>query len=240
MQPTVLVVDDDTILLETISCHLARNGWNVVTACDGAQALRRLAMQEPDVIVLDLRLPDISGLELCRQLRSQVGKSESRIPILMLTAYAMQRDKVEGLEAGADHYLTKPFDPRELIALLHQMVWRAAQPPSTGSSLLRVGPLELNLDTRTATCRGIELDLKPQEFALLRTLAQEAGRVVERRELLEKAWNWAEEGRTRTTDIHVSNLRRKLAAVCPNAKDIIITEHGRGYRLNDQWRSPEG
>lgn len=219
----VLVVDDDTKTVELVKLYLNRDGYRVLTAYDGAEALRLAREGHPDLIVLDLMLPGIDGLEVCRTLRD-----ESDVPIIMLTAKTTDQDKLTGLNLGADDYVTKPFSPRELAARVRVILRRL--PGERGPDELKHGELTVNFLRHEASLAGRPLNLTMVEFKLLGVLAKEPGRVFTRAQLIEKALGYDFEGFDRTIDVHILNLRRKLEPD-PNHPRYIKTVYGAGYKL---------
>jgi DNA-binding response OmpR family regulator len=223
---TVLVVEDEATLASTLSYNFRKNGFNVVTAADGYEGLQAARREQPDVVVLDLMLPKMDGLEVCRRLR--VG---SDVPILMLTARGEELDRVVGLEMGADDYLTKPFSMRELIARVRALIRRSAGREATDDrSRISVGALELDLRGRTVKRDGAEVALKPKEFDLLFYLAKNAGQVFTREQLLEHVWGYEFFGGSRTVDVHVRWLREKLEQE-PAQPRHLLTVRGVGYKF---------
>ena len=194
----VLVVDDDAKTVELVKLYLNRDGYRVFTAYDGVEALRLARESHPDLIVLDLMLPGIDGLQICRTLRS-----ESDVPIIMLTAKTTEQDKLIGLDLGADDYVTKPFSPRELAARVRTMLRRL--PGERGPAEIKHGELTLNFHKHEASLAGKSLNLTPAEFKLLGVFAKEAGRVFSRGELIDKALGYDFEGFDRTIDVHILN-----------------------------------
>ena len=229
----ILVVDDEPGVLDVAQMYLAREGFRVTLAADGLAALAAAEREEPDLIILDLMLPGLDGFEVCRRLRRA-----SDVPIIMLTARDEDVDKIVGLELGADDYITKPFNPRELAARARAVLRRstAGQNPSsrpapaaTGQTI-QVGGLVVNPAGRTACLHGRALELSPREFDLLWTFARHRGQALSREQLLEQAWGYDFAGGTRTVDMHVAQLRKKLAAT--GGSDVTITTVQRvGYRL---------
>ncbi len=223
----ILIVEDDRNLLDTLKYNLHKEGYQVVTATDGAAALDVARRESPNLIILDLMLPKISGFELCRILRH-----ETTVPILMLTAKAEETDKIVGLEIGADDYMTKPFSLRELLARIRAMIRRAKmvklQPQS--ETLLKVGDIELDVARYTASKRGAALKLTPKEFELLAFLAKNKGFVFSRDQLLERVWGYDFAVDTRTVDVHISWLRGKIEDN-PNEPKLLVTVRGVGYKL---------
>ena len=223
----ILVVDDEPTLVQTISYNLRREGHEVLTAGDGVVAIETARRESPDLIVLDLMLPRLDGLEVCRAVRR-----DSAIPILMLTARADEVDKVVGLEIGADDYMTKPFSMRELMARVKAMLRRAQFVPAktAPTEVVRSGDLEIDFRQRRATRAGQVLTMKPKEFELLLFLAQNPGSVFSRDQLLDRVWGYERMVDTRTVDVHVRWLREKIE-VTPSAPTRIETVRGVGYRF---------
>jgi DNA-binding response OmpR family regulator len=223
---SVLVVEDEPTLVATLRYNLEREGHKVLTATDGESGLSLARSQHPDVVLLDLMLPGMGGLELCRILRR-----ETSVPILMLTAKAEEMDKVVGLELGADDYLTKPFSMRELMARVGALLRRAEMAPSSERETLTAGDVIVDLTRRQATKAGQELPLKPKEFELLAFLMRNRGRAFTREQLLDRVWGYDFAGDTRTVDVHVSWLRQKIENE-PSKPTRLITVRGVGYRLD--------
>jgi DNA-binding response OmpR family regulator len=222
----VLVVDDDVKTVELVKLYLTRDGYRVFCAYDGLEALRLARESHPDLIVLDLMLPGMDGLEVCRTLRE-----ESEVPIIMLTARTMDQDKLAGLDLGADDYVTKPFSPRELAARVRAVLRRLpGDALRRGPAEIRHGELTVNFHRREAALGGEMLNLTPTEFKLLGVLVREPGRVFSRAELIEKAMGYDFEGFDRTIDVHILNLRRKLEP-CPGRPGYIETIYGAGYKF---------
>ncbi|MBM3167470.1 MAG: response regulator transcription factor [Chloroflexi bacterium] len=219
----VLVVDDDTKTVDLVKLYLNRDGYRVFTARDGLEALRLARETHPDLIVLDLMLPGIDGLEICRRLRN-----ESDVPIIMLTARTTDEDKLTGLDMGADDYVTKPFSPKELAARVRTVLRRL--PGERGPNEIRHGNIVVNFPKREVSFAGRPLRLTAIEFKLLATLAKEPGRIFSRAQLVEKAIGYDFEGNDRTIDVHILNLRRKLEPDSKHPK-YIKTMYGDGYKL---------
>jgi DNA-binding response OmpR family regulator len=220
----VLVVDDEAHIVELARLYLSREGYQVEGVADGGQALARFAQLKPDLVVLDIMLPGMDGLTICREIRKT-----SQVPIIMLTARDEVTDKVVGLELGADDYLTKPFHPQELVARAKALVRRARLEPDQ-PKLIRAGRLEVDLERHEVRHATNKVQLRPKEFDLLALLARHPGRVFQRSELLDLVWGYDFPGYTRTVDVHVQQLREKLAAggvVDPT----IQTVWGVGYKL---------
>ena len=224
MAQRVLVVDDEPDLLELVRVNLSQAGYEVETAETGSQALERLRRSPPDLMVLDLMLPDLSGTEVCRHVRADGSLAE--IPIIMLTAKADEVDRVVGLELGADDYVTKPFSPRELT-LRVRAVLRRRQPGAATSSVLEREVLRLDPERHRCFVQGDEIDLTAKEFALLHGLMLRPGRVMTREQLLDNVWGTDIAVTTRTIDTHLKRLREKLGA----AGSLIETVRGVGYRF---------
>jgi DNA-binding response OmpR family regulator len=221
----ILVVDDDAKTVELVKLYLNRDGYRVLTAYDGVEALRLVRESHPDLIVLDLMLPSIDGLEVCQTLRA-----ESDVPIIMLTAKTTDQDKLKGLDLGADDYVTKPFSPRELAARVRAVLRRL--PGERGPEEIKHGELTVNFSKYEASLAGRPLNLSTTEFKLLGVLVREPGRVFSRADLIEKAIGYDFEGFDRTIDVHILNLRRKLEPD-PRHHRYIKTVYGAGYKLSE-------
>ena len=219
----VLVVDDDVKTVELVKLYLNRDGYRVLTAYDGVEALRLARESHPDLIVLDLMLPGVNGLEICRTLRV-----ESDVPIIMLTAMTTDQDRLTGLDLGADDYVTKPFSPRELAARVRAVLRRL--PGERGPEKIEHGELTLNFIKHEAFLADKPLNLTPIEFKLLGVLAKEPGRVFSRAQIIEKALGYDFDGFDRTIDVHILKLRRKLEPD-PHHPRYIMTVYGAGYKL---------
>ncbi len=217
----ILAVDDEENILELVKLYLEREGYQVETASRGSEALAKFPRFNPDFVILDLMLPDMDGLEICRQIRAK-----SNTPIIMLTARKEDVDKIVGLEIGADDYLTKPFNPRELIARIKAIGRRWQAGPKKGETM-EMGKLQIDLAGHVVTLAGHPLSLRTKEYALLITLAQNPGIVFSREKLLEVVWGFDYYGETRTVDVHVNHLRDKLNGSGVN----IETLRGTGYKL---------
>ncbi|HJL17816.1 MAG TPA: response regulator transcription factor [Sandaracinaceae bacterium LLY-WYZ-13_1] len=227
MSERILIVDDEPDIVELLEYNLRQAGYAVVTARDGASALAEVRRQRPDLILLDLMLPDISGTEVCRRLRKDGGTEG--IPIMMITARGEEIDRVVGFELGADDYVTKPFSPRELVLRVQAVLRRAHPRSEPKSERLKIGALEIDVPRHQVTVEEEEIPLTALEFKLLLDLASRRGRVQSRDALLERVWGYAPGIETRTVDTHVKRLREKLAA----ARDYIETVRGVGYRMRD-------
>ncbi len=220
MMPTILLVDDEKNITELARLYLENDGFRVEAAYDGERALELFHAHQPDLIVLDLMLPKLDGFEVCRRIRGQ-----SDVPIIMLTARDEAVDKIVGLELGADDYLTKPFNPRELVARVRAILRRATIALKTQQ--VSVGDLTIDLDRREVQVEGKSVALRAKEFDLLAVLMQNPRIVFTRERLLQVAWGYDFAGETRTVDVHVAHLRKKLAG----AKTEIETVTGVGYKL---------
>ncbi|HFQ92415.1 MAG TPA: response regulator transcription factor [Anaerolineae bacterium] len=224
MSKKILVVDDEARLVNLVRGYLEQEGYEVRAASDGRQALFAAREEKPDLIVLDLMMPEMDGWEFMRRHRQ-----ENNTPIIMLTARVDDVDKIAGLEMGADDYLTKPFSPRELVARV-RAVLRRAEPETEKSDILRSGVLELDATKRTVQVDGRYIDLTRMEFDLLQTLMSSPGRAFNRLELLERTQGYAYDGYERTIDVHIKNLRKKIEPD-PAHPQYILTAFGVGYRF---------
>ena len=222
---TILVVDDEPKIARLLRDYLERAGFNVSVAHDGREALMRARTERPDLVILDLGLPAVDGLDVTRQLRR-----DGDLPILMLTARDDETDRVAGLELGADDYVTKPFSPREVVARVRAILRRRGGP--SGEEVIRVGPLEVDPARMRVAVDGQVVELTATEFALLTALARQPGRVYTRSQLLDAIHGTAFESYERAIDAHVKNLRRKLEPE-PHRPRLLLTVHGVGYRLTD-------
>ncbi len=225
MASDVLIVEDEPDIRNLIVHHLTRDGFRCRTAATGAEALTRVRAAVPDLVVLDLMLPEMSGLEVCRRLRGDAATAA--VPIIMLTAKADEVDRIVGLELGADDYVAKPFSPKELVARV-RAVLRRARPGETGRPL-SAGTVSLDAARHVVTVDGRPVELTPKEFDLLRALLEAAGRVLSREHLLNRVWGYsrADEIESRTVDVHIRRLRAKLGA----EERRITTVKGVGYRF---------
>jgi DNA-binding response OmpR family regulator len=219
---TVLVVEDETSIASFVALYLKNAGYRIQTAGTGREALERVAAEKPSLIVLDLMLPDVDGLEVCRRIRQT-----SDVPILMLTARDEDVDKIIGLEVGADDYLTKPFNPRELVARVKSVLRRSVpERREAQTKQIKHGDVEIDVGRREVLVSGTEVQLAPKEFDLLWELLDHRGLVLTRDQLLERVWGYTFAGDTRTVDVHVRQLRRKLGEASP-----IVTVWGVGYKV---------
>lgn len=219
--PTILIVDDEPNIVELAKLYLERDGYDVVGVTNGQGALSKQKTLDPDLIILDLMLPDIDGLDVCRQIRAK-----STVPILMLTARKEDVDKIVGLELGADDYLTKPFNPRELMARV-KAILRRYRMGTKPSETIEIGKLRVDILRHEVTVAGKPLELRTKEFDLMAALAQNLGIVFSRERLLEMVWGYDYYGETRTVDVHINHLRNKLAG---SGVDI-ETLRGTGYKM---------
>ncbi|NOZ28481.1 MAG: response regulator transcription factor [Chloroflexi bacterium] len=219
---TILVVDDEQHIVDLARMYLETEGYRVITAEDGEEALRRWREEHPDLIVLDLMLPEIDGWDVCRRVRA-----ESDVAIIMLTARSDDIDKIVGLELGADDYVTKPFNPRELVARVRAILRRIQREAQAETTSVVAGPLRIDPERREATLDGRPLALRTKEFDLLYTLAEHQGRVLSRDQLLDLVWGYEFAGGTRTVDVHIAHLREKLR----DSPVVIETVWGVGYKL---------
>lgn len=218
MAGSVLLVEDEENLASLVTAYLEREGYRVVSVGSGGEALRALEREPVRLVVLDLGLPDIDGLDVCRQIRAR-----SSVPIVMLTARDEETDRLAGLESGADDYIGKPFSPRELVARMHAVLRRAD--PDAEEELLVLGDVVLRRGAREVGVAGEPVELRPKEFDLLAYLMQNRGAVLSRDLLLERVWGFDYVGGTRTVDVHVAQLRRKLGR-----PELIRTMRGAGYK----------
>jgi DNA-binding response OmpR family regulator len=227
MTETILLVDDEQHIIDLAKMYLEQEGYRVGSATDGALALQRILNEQPMLVVLDLMLPGLDGWEVCRRVRAQ-----SDVPIIMLTARTDDIDKIVGLELGADDYMTKPFNPRELVARVKAILRRAdkkpvSATPATNGSAITIDNLVIYPERRSVTVEGNAVDLRMKEFDLLLALSENRGIVFSREKLLDVVWGFDFAGETRTVDVHVAHLRHKLAGMRPQ----IETVWGVGYKL---------
>lgn len=224
MPAKILVVDDDNHILELAQMYLEKDNFDVMTAADGAEALNRIFKDDPALVILDLMLPEIDGWEVCKQVRAK-----SDVPIIMVTARDDDVDKIVGLELGADDYLTKPFNPRELVARVRAILRRLERPTKNerDAENLSIGNLVVDAERRMVTVNDAPVDLRMKEFDLLLTFVQNPRIVFSREKLLNIVWGYDFAGETRTVDMHIAHLRHKLDGMTP----IIETVWGVGYKL---------
>jgi two-component system, OmpR family, response regulator len=232
MARTILVVEDDANLLDLLRHNLLREGYEVVTARDGESGLAAARADKPDLLILDIMLPRLDGIEVCRILRKEMS-----VPILMLTAKTGEIDKVVGLEMGADDYVTKPFSLRELLARIKAMLRRSElmredleRTAGPGQGVLHAGDLTIDLERHVVSRDGRDISLSPREFDLLAFLARSPRRAFSRDHLLEKVWGYDYSGDTRTVDVHVRWLRQKIETD-PAHPELLLTVRGVGYKL---------
>jgi two-component system, OmpR family, alkaline phosphatase synthesis response regulator PhoP len=219
---TILLVDDEQNIIDLAAMYLEQEGFRIVSARDGAAALDKVKSERPSLMVLDLMLPKIDGWQVCRRVRT-----ESDLPIIMLTARDDDIDKIVGLELGADDYLTKPFNPRELVARVKAILRRTTPARPAPAAVLHVGDITIDPARRTVTVAGREIDLRTKEFDLLMTLAENEGIVLSREKLLDVVWGFDFYGQTRTVDVHVAHVREKIKG----GSATIETVWGVGYKL---------
>ncbi len=226
--PRIVVVDDDEHIRELATLYLRKEGFEVTCAADGVSAVKKVQQVNPHLVVLDLMLPGMSGYDVCKQVRLT-----SNVPIIMLTARDEDVDKIVGLELGADDYLTKPFNPRELVARIKAILRRAdgsANGQGGAAAVIHVGEVTIDKPRRETKVSGRELQLRTKEFDLLAALAENAGIVLTREQLLDRVWGYNFYGETRTVDVHVQHVRAKLAG----SGLSIVTVRGVGYKLVDE------
>ena len=226
---TVLVVDDEPQIVQLVRDYLEHGGFEVLTAADGSSALRLASTQRPDLIILDLGLPGVDGLDVTRSLRRN-----GEVPIIMLTARTDESDKLVGLELGADDYVTKPFSPKELVARVRSVL-RRSEAAKSPAELIRVGDVELDVASMRLSIDGRSIDLTQTEFQLLSTMARQPGRVFSRAQLLNAVHGVAFESYERAIDAHIKNLRRKIEPD-PHNPRYLLTVFGVGYRFADLRR----
>jgi DNA-binding response OmpR family regulator len=224
----ILVAEDDRDIAELIAHYIERSGWTPHTAASGDEALAKARKQPFDLVVLDVMLPGMSGLEVCRALRAD--SATSAMPIIMVTARAEETDRIIGLDIGADDYLAKPFSPNELVARIRALMRRSKRGEPAESQTIRFGTLVMDLERHTVMDGGQEVKLTAKEFLLLQYLLQHRGRVLSRDVLLGDVWGYRYTGGTRTVDVHVRRLREKL----PVLVDALVTVKQFGYKLDEQ------
>ena len=220
----ILVVDDEVKIVRVVRAYLEKEGYQVAEANDGQQALEAARRERPDLVILDLMLPEISGWDVCRTLRQ-----ESNVPVIMLTAQDEDTDKIVGLELGADDYITKPFNPKELMARVHAILRRVGR-QTVETKILGVGDLKIDVDRREVRTSGEEVRLTPTEFDLLVTLAEHPGRVQTREQLMDRVLGGTMEGYDRAIDSHIKNLRQKIEQD-PRRPRYVLTAFGVGYKF---------
>lgn len=223
----VLVVEDEKDILQLVTLYLEKDGFRVVTAMTGLEALKQVKTAKPDLVVLDLMLPEMDGLEVCKRLRSL--PETAMLPIIMLTAKAEESDTIVGLELGADDYVTKPFSPKALVARVKAMLRRLDRTPANGTNRYHYGPLTLDLGRHEVSLGEEEVPLTAKEFGLLEHLLRHPGRVLTRDVLLNAVWGYDYYGTTRTVDVHIRRLKQKL----PLLEEAIVAVKSLGYKLKD-------
>ena len=219
----ILIVDDESSIIELVRVYLEQEGFRIISAPDGKSALQKIQDLHPALVVLDVMLPEISGFEVCKKIRAE----DNQVPIIMLTARDEDIDKILGLELGADDYMTKPFNPRELIARIKAVLRREKISTTTEQRILQSGDLTMDMAKREVKCGKKAIELRTQEFEVLKVLAEHPGWVFDREKLLSQAWGFDFLGQTRTIDVHIAQIRRKLHG----CKVTIETVTGIGYKL---------
>ncbi|MBN1261626.1 MAG: response regulator transcription factor [Anaerolineae bacterium] len=227
MSQTVLIADDEVQIVRVVRGYLEKDGYRVLTAYNGRDAWFTFRHEKPDLVILDIQMPELDGLEVLRRIRA----AQAGTAIIMLTSRVEETDRIVGLEMGADDYVPKPFSPRELLARVHAVL-RRSQQAAPAPEILNVGPIRLDRGRREVYVQGSPVELTPTEFELLATLMQSPGRVYSRSDLLEAVQGVAFEAYERTVDAHIKNLRRKIEAD-PADPRFILTVRGVGYRLED-------
>jgi two-component system alkaline phosphatase synthesis response regulator PhoP len=227
MSRKILIADDEQHILDTVRAYLKEGGFQVISARDGREALFTFRHEQPDLVILDVMMPEMDGWESARLIRR-----ESDVPIIFLTARVDDVDQITGLEIGADEYITKPFSPRVLVAQVRAVLRRSYGDLAAEPTVWRLGDMELNVETHTASKGGVRIDLTPSEFDLLAVLIARPGRVFTRMELLERIQGEAFAGYERTIDVHIKNLRAKIEED-PREPQYIETIYGVGYRMRE-------
>ena len=227
----ILIVEDEHDILQLVKLYVEKEGFRTVSATTGMEALRQVKQEKPDLIVLDLMLPEIDGIEVCKRLRS--APETAMLPIIMLTAKAEESDTVVGLELGADDYVTKPFSPKTLVARIKALFRRLQRKPEDSPGHYRYGDLVMDLARHEVTVKNIEVPLTAKEFGLLEHLLRNLGRVLTRDILLNTVWGYDYYGTTRTVDVHIRRLKQKL----PSLNEAIISVKSLGYKLIELDRS---
>lgn len=223
----ILIVEDERDILQLVQLYLEKEGFRTITAATGAEGLKSAKWDKPDLVVLDLMLPEIDGLEVCKRLRS--APETAMLPIIMLTAKAEESDTVIGLELGADDYVTKPFSPKALVARVKALFRRLDRSQQDNLTVLRYGPLTMDLSRHEVTVRDKDVSLTAKEFGLLEHLLRNPGRVLTREVLLNHVWGYDYFGTTRTVDVHVRRLKQKISLL----DDAILSVKSLGYKLKD-------
>ena len=227
MKRKILLVDDEKTLVKALIFNLEKEGYQVIPAYDGEEALKKMEGENPDLLILDLMLPGVDGFEVCRRVRKNYD-----IPIIMLTAKGDDIDKILGLELGADDYITKPFNPRELLARVKAILRRSNTQNSSIKNLIKVQDLQIDLYQHRVRVKDQEIDLTSKEFALLNLMASNPGRVYSREQLLEQIWGYNSYGDARTVDVHIRHLREKIETDPSNPR-YILTVWGTGYKFRE-------
>ena len=225
----ILIVDDEENILKIVEAYLVAKNYQVFRAMDGEEALRKAETIRPDLIVLDLMLPDISGLEVCRRIRKS-----SSVPVIMLTARATEQDILSGLQIGADHYMTKPFSPKELVARVQTVLRRSHPEPQEVKWSFEGGLLEIYPDNKQVFKKGVEVGLTPTEYRLLTLLASHPQQIFPRQQLLQVVKGLDFDGTDRVIDVHIKNLRQKIEDDDTRTPYYILTIYGEGYRFGGQ------
>lgn len=221
----ILIVDDEPALSEPLEFLLQREGYETSVAADGVTALAKFEGEAPDLVLLDLMLPGLSGTEVCRQIRSR-----SNTPIIMLTAKDSEVDIVVGLELGADDYVTKPYSTRELLARIRAVLRRRTEDDPAETGVLQVGSIRMDVERHTVSVDGTDVPMPLKEFELLELLLRNAGRVLTRGQLIDRVWGSDYFGDTKTLDVHIKRIRSKIERV-PSAPEVLVTVRGLGYRI---------
>lgn len=223
----ILIVEDEKDILQLVKLYLEKEGFRTVSAMNGMEGLRQVKAEQPDLIILDLMLPEMDGLEVCKRIR--LNQDTALLPILMLTAKAEESDTVIGLELGADDYVTKPFSPKALVARVKALLRRLERTANSPQTQYRYGPLSVDLSRHEVRVEGQEVPLTAKEFGLLEHLLRNVGRVLTRDVLLNAAWGYDYYGTTRTVDVHVRRLKQKI----PFLNDAIVSVKSLGYKLRE-------
>jgi two-component system response regulator RegX3 len=221
----ILIVDDEPALSEPLEFLLQREGYETAVAADGVTALSKFDSENPDLVLLDLMLPGLSGTEVCRQIRTR-----SNVPIIMLTAKDSEVDIVVGLELGADDYVTKPYSTRELLARIRAVLRRRTEDDPGDIGILQVGGIRMDVERHTVSVDGSETPMPLKEFELLELLLRNAGRVLTRGQLIDRVWGSDYFGDTKTLDVHIKRIRSKIERV-PSTPEVLVTVRGLGYRI---------
>ncbi|RJX23507.1 MAG: DNA-binding response regulator [Dethiobacter sp.] len=227
MNKKILLVEDEKTLSKALKFNLEKEGFCVEVAFDGEEALSAMSREEPDLVILDLMLPKIDGYEVCRSIRR-----DSDVPIIMLTARDEDIDKILGLELGADDYMTKPFNARELLARIKAILRRTVPQTAAGKKIIKIGDLQIDIIKHKVTIKGREVALTSKEYTLLLFLASNRGKVYSREQLLEEIWGEDYSGDVRTVDVHVRHLREKIEEF-PADPGLILTVWGTGYKFRE-------